>query len=134
MRIPIIIVLSVVCMLSACQPSPPTVPAPLGDYATLELLANAYREVAKDYPVQPHSMRPIGRKQFVQQVFATAGYDYTATLESVARAGVDVANQDHRDLVDLLFLPHQGLNEASWEDFYSDTELAAVQTIRAAMR
>jgi hypothetical protein len=120
------------CLL-ACSQAPSGTPAPLGDYATLEKLADAYRKVGQSYPVQPHSMRPAGRKQFLQQVFAEAGYDYSATLTAVAAAGVDASNQDHRDLVELLLLPHQGMAEADWDELYTRAELAAVQDIRAAM-
>lgn len=134
MRIVIFWLVPAALLLASCQPAPSSTSAPLGDYATLEKLADAFRQVAQDYTVQPRSMRPEDRKQFVQRVFSTAGYNYTATLQAVARQGLDVTHQDHRDLVELLFLPHQGVAEEVWADFYSDTELAAIQAIKANMR
>ena len=121
-------------LLLACQPAPSSQAAALGDYATLEQLAQAFREVSANYPVQPRSMPPTGRRQFVQQVFAAAGYDYTATLEAVARATVDVSDQHQRDLLDLLFLPHQGIAPADWEAVYSARELEALRSIQRGMR
>lgn len=121
-------------LLASCQPAPPSTSAPLGDYAALENLAEAFRQVSLEYPVQPVSMSPEGRKKFVQRVFSAAGYDYSATLSSVAHQGQDVTNQDHRDLVELLLLPHKGLDEIAWDELYSKTELAAVHAIKGNMR
>jgi hypothetical protein len=79
-------------------------------------------------------MAPKGRLEFVRRVFATAGFDYDATLQAMAQGGVQVTNQDHRDLAELLFLPHQGVAEESWADIYTPEELAAVRSIRDALR
>ena len=80
-------------------------PAPLGEYAVLEQLAKAYHTTREQFPMSPQAMRPEGRKDFVNKVFAQAGYSYSATLLAAANAEVSVTNQDHRDLVDLLLLP-----------------------------
>jgi hypothetical protein len=116
--------------LAACNSEAPRPAAPIGDHAVLEQLADAYREVAQQYPVQPRGMRPEARKQFVQQIFAQTGYDYAATLQALAAQNTDVASQDQRDLTELLFLPHQGLADTDLATLYSDTELAAVRTIQ----
>jgi len=120
--------------LIGCQQKPVAEPAPLGDYAVLEQLAEAYREVAEQYPLQPRQMTPALRRQFVEQVFQRAGYDYTATLGAMARQGVDVTNQDHRDLAQLVLLPHQGLDHEARVELYSSGELASVEAIEAALR
>lgn len=109
-------------------------PAPIGDHAVLEQLAAAYRTVAEEYPVQPASMRPVGKKEFVDGVFKAAGYDYSATLTAFAKQGVEVTNQDQRDLAELLFLPHKGLAETELVKLYSTDELAAIRSIQASLR
>ena len=109
-------------------------PAPIGDHAVLEQLATAYRTVAEEYPVQLTGMRPAGKKEFVERVFATAGYHYGATLAAFAKQGADVTSQDQRDLADLLFFPHRGLGEADMKDIYTADELAAIQTIQSSLK
>ena len=105
-------------------------PVAIGDHAALEQLATAYRSVAEEYPVQPASMRPAGKKEFVIRVFETAGYHYRATLMAFAKQGADVTNQDQRDLADLLFFPHRGMSEADMKDLYTADELEAIQSIQ----
>lgn len=109
-------------------------PAPIGDHAVLEQLAEAYRSVAQQYPVQPASMRPAGKKQFVEEVFKNAGYSFSATLNAFATKGADVNSQDHRDLAELLFLPHQGLGEAELATMYTGDELAAIKAIQTSLK
>lgn len=121
-------------LFTACSDKPQGKAAPLGDHAVLEQLAGAYRSVLQEYPMSPRSMAPKGRLEFVRRVFATAGFDYDATLQAMAQGGVQVTNQDHRDLAELLFLPHQGVAEESWADIYTPEELAAVRSIRDALR
>ena len=123
-----------VSLLAACGQQQVGKAAALGDYAALEALATAYRKVAEQYPVQPRVMPPETRKEFVQKVFVEAGYDYTATLGAMAQQGVDVTNQDHRDLATLVLMPHQGLSAEDTEDLYSSGELTSIRTIEAALR
>ena len=133
MWIKTIFLLIIVSLPLACNQVPEAKPAPLGDYAALEKLAAAYRQVAEQYPVQPRVMRPEGRKEFVQKVFTAAGYDYTETLSHMAQQGVDMTNQDHRDLAELVLLPHQGLSDEDREDIYSAEELTSIGAIEAAL-
>ena len=107
--------------------------APIGDLAVLEQLAEAYRQTSEQVPVQPRGLRPEARKQFVQQVFAAAGYDYGATLAALAQ-GVDAANQQHRDLAELLLLPVSGLADEAAAGLYSASEWQAVRHIRQVLR
>lgn len=119
--------------LAGCENTSQT-PAPVGDHGALEQLATAYRGVAQEYPVQPASMRPAGKKEFLERVFVRAGYHYAATLKAMARQGMNITNQDQRDLVELLFLSHRGLADADMALLYSDDELAAIRTIQAALK
>jgi len=107
---------------------------PIGDHGGLEQLAAAYRKVLQEYPVAPASMQPEGKKKFVERVFAAAGYQYSATLKAFARQGIDGTNQDHRDLADLLFLPHKGMADAELPRLYTADELAAVRSLQAGLR
>ena len=116
-----------------CDARPHLPAAPIGDHGVLEQLADAYRTISQQYPVQPGSMRPAGKKEFVERVFATAGYSYTATLMACAQRGIDMTNQDQRDLAELLFLPHKGLADADMGDLYSADELSAIRTIQAIL-
>ncbi len=120
-------------LLAACDKGTLT-PAALGDRAALEQLADAYRRVGQQYPMQPQAMPPKGKREFVQRVFVVAGYDYTATLIATAKAGVNAVSQDQQDLVELLFLPHKGLAEDEFAGLYSEQELAAVRVIQAGLR
>lgn len=130
----LLITLLLITVLVACEQQLPSIPAPPGDYAVLEELAEAYHQVARDYPVQPRNMRPPGRKEFVRRIFQAAGYDYAASLQALAGREMDVVNQDYRDLAELLLLPHQGLSDEAMEDLYSSEELAAIRTIEANLR
>ncbi|WP_455198261.1 hypothetical protein [Kaarinaea lacus] len=130
----IVILIALSVGLAACESNQPGKAAPIGDHAVLEQLASAYRSVAAEYPVQPSSMRPKGKKEFVERVFTTAGYHYGATLTDFARQGVDVTNQDQRDLADLLFLPHQGLGIEEMDNLYSADELEAIRAIQAGLK
>jgi hypothetical protein len=118
--------------ISGCDNGSPK-PAPIGDHAVLKQLAVAYRSVAQQYPVQPASMRPAGKKKFVEAVFKNAGYSFSATLKVFAKEGVNAASQEHRDLAELLFLPHQGLSETDMATLYSAEELVAIRSIQSSL-
>ena len=109
-------------------------PAPAGDHAVLEQLAEAYRHVSEQFPMQPQAMPPKGRKDFVNRVFAQAGYDYTATLIGLAETGPSLTNQDHRDLADLLLLPSKGLSDEDLGSIYNADEMLAVRQLRSVFR
>ncbi len=120
-------------VLSACDNGSPK-PAPIGDHAVLEQLAEAYRSVAQQYPVQPASMRPAGKKKFIEAVFGAAGYGFSSTLKAFAKQGVDATSQDHRDLAELLMLPHKGLADTDMAALYSADELAAIRSIQSSLK
>lgn len=118
----IFLLLSVACGKPAGQA------APVGDHAVLEQLAQAYRATAEQFPVAVRGMQPEARRQFVEQVFVRAGYDYPATLVSLA-GKIDATNPDHRDLAELLMLPRAGLSDAQLEGLFSATERQALHTL-----
>ena len=128
-----LILLLLLLFVSGCDNNSPK-PATVGDHAVLEQLAEAYRIVAQQYPVQPASMRPAGKKKFVEAVFKNAGYSFSATLGAFARQGANRTNQEHRDLAELLFLPHQGLADSDMVTLYSTEELIAIRSIQSSLK
>lgn len=127
-------VLLAVLVLTACDGEQSQPVAPMGDHAVLEQLADAYRKVSEQYPVQPQAMSPEGRKKFLTQVFKQAGYNYSASLIAAVQTATDNASKDQRDLVELLLLPTKGLSDEALGKMYSADELAAVQQLRKAFR
>ncbi len=119
--------------LTACDDKKQQV-APSGDHAVLEALAAAYREVGEKYPVQPQAMPPKGRKEFVNKVFAQAGYSYSATLIAMGQAAAGPSNKEQRDLVELLLLPVKGVSNEVRADLYTDDELVAMQRLQIHFR
>lgn len=119
-------------LLSACgKPDLPA--APLGEQAVLEQLAEAYKQTLQEYPTAPRSMRPEGRKLFVEQVFRGAGYDYAATLESLAQ-GLDTSNTAQRDLAELVSLPFSGLSDAALDELLSGDRLKNARLLRQRLK
>jgi hypothetical protein len=115
--------------VSACSNEVQKV-VPLGDHGALEELAQAYRSVSEAYPVQPQAMPLKARVHFLGEVFEKAGFNYSKTLLSVAKADTKVTNQDHRDLVELLLIPGKGVLDADMGSLYEDEELAAALQLR----
>lgn len=127
-----IFIVGLLVLASACG-KPAGQPAPVGDHAVLEQLAEAYRATAQQFPVAVHGMQPEAKRQFVEQVFSQAGYDYPATLLALA-GRIDATNPDHRDLAELLLLPRAGLSDEQVAKLFSATERQALQTLDAALR
>jgi len=122
-----------VCMmLAACsRGSLPTQPAPVGNRAALEQLAAQYNRLAENIPVSPHRLPPAQRKDFIADVFAAAGYSYAATLHRLAQGGWDINDQNAKDLVQLMFMPHTDLRpDDSLTGVYSPQELADVRKVQ----
>jgi hypothetical protein len=124
--------LLLIATLTACGEQKLQIAA--GNHAVLEQLAEAYRKVGEQYPVQPQAMPPEGRKKFVNQVFAQAGYSYSASLIALANVGADGAKPDRRDLAELLLLPTKGLSDKALTKVYSEDELAAVKRLQTIFR
>lgn len=126
-----LIVLSATLLAGCGQPTLPA--APLGDQAGLEALAEAYKATLETVPTAPRSMRPEGRKVFVEQVFRDAGYDYAATLAALAQ-GLDAKNTLHRDLAELVSLPFSNMSDAAMDDILSGEELENARLLRKRMK
>jgi hypothetical protein len=118
--------------LAACSTADePGVPAPIGDHAALQRLAEEYTKLAQDMPVSPTRMSPDKRKDFVVRLFAASGYSYSSTLHQMAGGGWDVNDQDAKDLVDLLFMPHTHIDPTQGlEGVYTEQELADVRRVQ----
>ncbi len=105
--------------------------APLGDRAVLEKLAAAWQEIAEaKMNVSPSRLPGDKRRRFVGEVFASAGYDYTKTLRQMAIGGIDKNNKLHKDLAELVLMPHRNQRGAiDPTDIYSMDELKDVAAV-----
>jgi hypothetical protein len=122
--------------LTACQPQQQATTgtaAPRGEQHALEQLADAFRAVAEGLPTNPASLPPEGRKEFVQLVFSKAGYDYHATLTTLASEGLDPSNKLHRDLVELVFFPTTGVAPDDIRRLFDGPEASAIEHIKKVM-
>ena len=122
-------------ILTACStPDEPGKPVPIGDMAALHHLADEYAKLAEQVPVSPMRLPPDKRKDFVVKVFAASGYSYSSTLHRVAQGGWDVNDQNAKDLVDLLFMPHHNMDPSrGMEGVYSEQEMADIRKIQKMM-
>ena len=127
---PILIVAASALLNGCTDDAPQGRPAPLGERGVLEQLAHSYTGAAEDLPVRPDRLTAEDRKRFVQQVFADAGYDYGTTLQALSRSRVDSSEQLHKDLVELLFLPHAGSDRETMARIYNQEELNAIARIQ----
>jgi len=118
-----------ICISAGCNSKSITVAAPLDDRATLEKLALAYQKQAESIPVSPTQLAPPQRKRFVEQVFNEAGFSYAMTLQDLARINPATIDQLHKDMKDLLFLPHYGVKFEEVKSIYSAQEQTAILTI-----
>lgn len=97
----------VVAGLGGCGQSGELTAAPLGRVGVLEDLAESYTKVSdQHFSVSPMSLPGDERKRFLNLVFADSGYSYTETLHALAQ-GMDTNNQHHKDMAELLLLPHR---------------------------
>lgn len=105
--------------------------APLGDVSALEKLAEAYREISDEFPVNPVNLAPDVRKKFVKKVFSSAGYGYEETLSGLSKISRQEITELHRDMQKLLFLPHYRVGKEVWNDIYSDEEIQLIKEIES---
>jgi len=119
-------------LLAACSSGDGELPAaPLGDRAVLEKLADTWKQIAEaKMNVSPARLSGDKRRRFLGEVFAGAGYDYTKTLRQMAAGGIDKNNQLHKDMAELVLMPHRnqrgGVDPA---DIYSIDELKDVAAV-----
>ncbi|MDX1811829.1 MAG: hypothetical protein R3240_07780 [Gammaproteobacteria bacterium] len=106
----VLFIIAILVNVTACGSSQPNqLAAPLDDKDALEKLAAAYETAAESIPVSPTQLRPQARKQFVEKVFSDAGYSYTATLQALSKVDPNKITQYHKDIKQLLYLPHYGI-------------------------
>jgi len=130
-----IILIGVAVVLAACSAKDePGKPVPIGDRAALERLAAEYNKLAETAPISPRRLSPGQRKDFVVRVFSASGYSYSSTLHQLAEGGWDVNDQNAKDLVDLVFMPHTNIDVSQGlKSVYSEQELADVRKVQQMM-
>lgn len=106
-------------------------PAPLGERVALEKLAQAYEDLSKQLPVSPSGLTPKGKLKFVREVFDKAGYDLNKTIQALTNTSPDQLTPYHKDMMELVLLPNQGLSEQALGDLYNETELNSMTKIAA---
>lgn len=131
LRLLAVIVLGAV-LLSACGTSSQPA-APLGDRAALERLAEAWEQTLDEVPTAPRSLRPEGRRLFVERVFHTAGYDYSATLAALAQ-GLEADDVNQRDLAELVSVPFTGLSDAALDEALSGDDVEHARQLRRRLK
>lgn len=119
----------------ACDNHDSKLAAPLGDKATLEKLAKAYRTVEESQQLggSPLSLASDKRKKFIETVFEEGGYSYSATLHSLAENKLNVIDQNIKDMAELLLIPHRA-SAMAMEDIYSAQELKDVRVIEDKLK
>lgn len=130
----LILLILLVLSITSCEQKTAAVAAPLNDIGTLEKLAAAYEQISEQFPVSPVSLAPKARKKFVEQVFEAAGYGYSETLDSLAKVKPDEITKLHRDMQELLFLPHHGLSTEVEEQIYNEQQQKAIKKIKSVFR
>jgi hypothetical protein len=117
-------------MLAGCQ-NETRPPAPLGERAALEQLASAYESLSEQLPVSPSGLTPNGKLKFIERVFKQAGFDLTATLQALAQVPPEALNTYHKDMMELLLLPAQGLSQEDTAALYTDEQIPSIVKIQA---
>ena len=115
--------------ISACGEKDLLNAAPLGDTATLEKLAEAYRAESNNLPATPTALTPAGRRDFLNRLFKTAGFSYSKTLIKLAEIEKNTITKNHRDLKQLLYLPHYDKRIDDLTKIYSQQEIVAINKI-----
>lgn len=130
-KINTLLILFFVTSVSACTDSSDSdFPAtPLGDNHVLEKLADAYRKESDRLPGSLSFVTPKVKKKFVREIFKRAGFSYNKTLLVLANSDRHNITKLHKDLAELLALPHQGLNQKQKFEIYSESEIVLVNRI-----
>lgn len=126
------VLLAAALLFSGCSKKTETlVAAPLGDRTVLEALEKSWNGISEEkLAVSPVSLPGDERKKFLAQVFADAGYDYSATLVQMATQGFDKKNKLHTDMAELVLMPHRHPRvPMDPAEYYSADELKAVAVI-----
>lgn len=126
---------SLLLSIVACDSYSTKVAAPIGDKATLEKLAKAYRTIEEKQQLDssPLDLAPAKRKKFIEMVFTEGGYSYSATLHKLAENKLNVIDQNIKDLAELLLIPHRDA-ETAMEDIYNAQELKDIRAIESKLK
>jgi hypothetical protein len=124
----------IILLVTGCDKNPRLIPAPLGNKAALEKLSKTYRQQSDILTSTPTSLTPQGRKKFLVQVFKAAGYDYSKSLVMLGDTPKANITQYHRDLKQLLYLPHYDRRLTDLSTIYSKEEIAAISNIDATFK
>ncbi len=127
----LILILMITPFLFSCSQEETLAPAPVGQRAVLEELAEAYEKIARQVEGNPRQLPPEERLRFVRFVFKEAGYDYQATLQAMAASPLDPMDTLQRDLAELLLLPHRAGGWVKPESVYPESDLAAIDRLES---
>jgi len=120
-------VIACLISLTACGDSDDKYPsATLGDLSALQKLADSYRQQSDRLEGTPLQLRPEARKKFLLHVFNKVGLSYHNTLIALGNTDIKTVSDKHRDLAQLLRLPHYGQEESVKKEIYDQEELAAI--------
>lgn len=128
-QLKICLLVSLLVAIAACSKPEQGVAAPLGAKAALEKLATAYEQASEPLPVSPVSLAPKARRKFVENVFAEAGYDYIETLASISNVKKENFTKLHKDMLELLSLPHYRMSQEDYPLVYSEDEIKLINKI-----
>ena len=131
---PLTLCMLLIIPLVACEKQKAALPAPLNNVSSLEELAAAYEELSEQIPTSPVNLAPKARKKFVVQVFEKAGYGYSEPLQSLAKVNRSEVTKFHRDMQELLFLPHYGLQNQIKQEIYDEQQQQAIKLIENNFR
>lgn len=129
-NISLLIIALIFALISACEQKQSGVAAPLNELSALEKLATAYEKLSEEIPVSPANLAPKARKKFVSQVFRNAGFGYFETLQSLSSVNSNEITKLHRDMQELLFLPHYGLQQRIMKEIYNEEERILIEKIK----
>jgi len=96
-----------------------------GDFATLQKLADSYRKQSDKLDASPMHLNPQARQKFLRLVFNEVGLSYHKTIIELGNTDTGAVGENHRDLAQLLRLPHYGMEETVKNEIYSREELDA---------
>lgn len=121
-------------VMAGCSASDSGKAAPIGKLSALEDLADSYTKTSEQLPMNIQVLPASQKREFLEQVFKSAGYDYSATLIAMGQANLDKSNKNQKDLAELVLLPTTALSADALADIYADDELNAINQIRGALR
>lgn len=114
-------------LMLSCSAKDDQLPAvTLGDVKVLEQLADAYRKQSELLPSSPLALTPQARKKFLIRVFNSAGYSYQRSLIALGNSDVNAISKHHRDLAQLIRLPHYGMEDSIKKEIYNEQEIDAI--------